>query len=295
MYWIARFFLLIIGRLPVRALWGVGKVLGTVAWYILPSRRKVAIINAKIIGVKDPVKTAKESFKHTFISYLEIAYMDRIDDKFIKKYVVSEGKNNFDDMVSAGKNFVFVSGHIGAWDLNAHIATSIYGFKTLIVGRQPKSKLINRLLLKGRNNESIKYMTEEGYVEQAQKLAQDGYYTGALLDHSTTMSNSVIAPFFGLRVPTLASAAVICVRKKIALLPNYVIRSEKGYHIICRPPIYPDENLKVKERVVDLVTRMNQEYEWIIRQCPEQWYLLHKRFKKVEEADGKISMRIYRS
>lgn len=294
MYWLAKFFLFVVGSCPVHLLWKIGGAIGTVAWYVLPSRRRVAIINAEIIGVKDPVKTAKESFKHTFISYIEVAYMNKITDKFIKKYVVSEGKENYDKLVQNDKKFVFVSGHMGAWDLNAQIATTMYNFKALIVGRKPKSKLINRLLLEGRNSDSVKYMTEEGYVGEAQKIEHDGYYTGALLDHSTTMSNSVIAPFFGLRVPTLSSAAVICVRKKIPFLPNYVVRSNKGYHIICRPPVYPNESLKVRDRVLDLVTRMNQEYEWIIRQHPEQWYLLHKRFKKVEEADGTISMRIYR-
>ncbi len=272
----------------------IGKCVGNLAWVLLKDRRRVAIINAGIIGVADPVKTAKESFRQTFMSYLETAYIHKVDQKFIDRYVTCEGKEHYDKLIADGQKYIFVSAHIGSWDLNAAVTSTAYKFKALIVGRENNSQAINKIIENKRTSGNIVYVHQQGYLEMLAKYEKEGYVSGSLLDHSTTQSDSLIAPFFNLRVPTLAGVAAVCARKKIPMLPCYLIRKEHGFHIVTHAPIYPNPDLKPKERILDILVRMNQEYETIIKKYPEQWYLLHRRFKKVEEPDGTISHRIYR-
>jgi KDO2-lipid IV(A) lauroyltransferase len=264
----------------------VAAVCGVLAWHILRKRRNVAVKNAEIIGVADPELCAKNSFRHTFKSYLETAYIRRIDQNFLDKYVTCEGKEHYDALRQNNIPFVFINAHMGSWDLSVPVITARYGFKGLAVGREMNSRALNRILEEERSGEQVVYVTEKGYIEKVAEYEKQGYVTGSLLDHAITMSNSVTAPFFGLKVRTAAGIAAICARKKMPMLPSYLIRTKKGFHIVTHSPIYPDTTLKPKERIEDLAARMNSEFEKIIREYPDQWYLLHRRFKKVIGDDG---------
>ncbi len=294
MYWLIKGALFIFGRLPLHFVQAVAGAAGTVAWYALRERHHVAIKNAEIIGAPDPAACAKSSFRHTFKAYLETAYLHRVDQKFLEKYVTYEGKEHYDALRRDSLPFIFVNAHIGSWDLSVPVVTTQYDFKALVVGRESNSEALNRILEEERSGNHIAYVTEKGYIEKVAEYDKLGYVTGSLLDHNITRSNSVAVPFFGLKVRTAAGIAAVCVRKKIPMLPCYLIRKEKGFHIVTHAPIYPNTELKPKERIEDLAARMNLEFETIIREYPDQWYLLHRRFKKVEGDDGKIYS-VYRS
>lgn len=294
MYIILKFAMFILSRLSIKNVQRIGSAVGTIAWHIMPQRRKVAVINARIIGAKDPIKTAKESFKHSFMSYLETSQISNIDKEFIDKYVTIENERYYKELREKGQNFAFVSAHMGSWDLVTAAISRMLDFKILIVGRESENKALNRIIEEHRTNENIVYMMNKGYINKVKEYEDKGYVTGSLLDHSTTASESIIAPFFGLNVRTLAGIPALCAKKKIPLLPAYLLRTENGFRAVIHPPIYPNSSLKPKERILDLCTRMNKDFENIIKEAPEQWYLLHKRFKKVEEPDGTISERIYR-
>jgi KDO2-lipid IV(A) lauroyltransferase len=292
MYKIVRLLLNLLSRQPIKRVQRIGAFIGWLAWYVLPVRRKTAIVNAGIIGAKDPVKTAKLSFRHTFMSYFETSYIEKIGAEFVEKYVTIEGAENFEALRHSGV-YMF-SAHLGSWDLVTPVVAWAFDARFLVVGRSTKSELLNQLLLDARNTDKVAYVFDKGFVEKIKEYTQAGYLPGSLLDHSATGADGVPVPFFGHVVLTVAAASAFAVRKRIPLLPAYLIRKENGFHLIVRAPIYPDEKLKIKERILDLTARINKEYEQVIREYPEQWYLLHRRFKRVEMANGKTSYSIYR-
>jgi len=294
MYWLIKGALFVFSKLPLFLLQSLAAFIGTLAWYIIRDRANVAIKNAEIIGVPDPVSCAKSSFRHTFKAYLETAYLHRINQKFLEKYVTCEGREHHDTLKDGNTPFLFVNAHIGSWDLSVPVTMLYYDFKALVVGRETNSKALNRILEEERSGKHVVYVTEKGYIEKVAEYEKLGYVTGSLLDHSITMSNSVTALFFGLKVRTAAGIAAMCARKRIPMLPSYLIRTEKGFHIVTHAPIYPNDKLRPKERIEDLAVRMNQEFETIIRRFPDQWYLLHRRFKKVKGDDGE-TYSVYRS
>jgi KDO2-lipid IV(A) lauroyltransferase len=293
MYRLLKFLLFILGNLPLPFVQGLGSLTGRLAWRLLPARREVALVNAGIIGVDNPVKTAKLSFRYTFMSYFETAYIHKINEAFVNKYVTYEQKEYFDELVRNGR-FYIISAHLGSWDLVSAVTSYVCNAKFLIVGRDGRKEWLNKFLLDTRNTDRVVYVSDKGYVEKIAEYEKMGYISGSLLDHSTTKSDNLVAPFFGLRVPTFAAIAALCVRKKMPMLPVYLLRTAKGFHVLIRPPIAPDNNLKAKARIADLATRMNMEYETVIRLYPEQWYLLHKRFKKAATPDGIERIHIYK-
>ena len=51
---------------------------------------------------------------------------------------------------------------------------------------------------------------------------------------------------------------------------------------------------KAKERIIKIAEDINKVYEEVFKEYPEQWYLIHRRFKRVELEDGTMSYHIYK-
>ena len=137
--------------------------------------------------------------------------------------------------------FAFVSAHIGSWDLVSPVTTEALDMKVLTVGRETNSDGMNRFITRLRNaSDKILYIQQFGYMEQINKHSKDGFVPGSLLDHVGTPIDSFFAPFFGMEVETLAGMAVLCARKKMPMLPCYLLRTKEGFVLEPRPPIWPD-------------------------------------------------------
>jgi KDO2-lipid IV(A) lauroyltransferase len=284
--------MLLLSKRPIANVQKLGRFLGRLFWRLSRSRRNVAIINAQIIGAADPIKTAKLSFEHTFCTYLESSYTHKVDREFIERYVAYEGKQHYDNLIEKGERFAILTAHLGSWELAAQVIPTLYGFKALVAGRAAKIHSVEKAIRWMRNVGSVVYISDR-YIEKLSEYERRGYYSASLLDHGGTASDSVLAPFFGYKVYTLAGLCAMCVRRKIPMLPCYLLRTENGFKAITHPPIYPEKvEGDRKSRITMMAAQVNREYEKIIQQFPEQWYLLHRRFKRIEE-NGKISKRIY--
>jgi KDO2-lipid IV(A) lauroyltransferase len=293
LYHILKGFLTLLSKLSLEKVQAAGRLTGRFVWHILRNRRHVAIKNAEIIGSPDPFKTAKASFEHTFCSYFESSYTHNINEEFIKKYVTYEGKEHYDRLIENGERFAILTAHIGSWELAAQVVPILYDFKALVAGRAANIHSVERVIEYMRNVGKVVYMSTERYIEKLSEYEKNGYYSASLLDHGGTKSDSVLAPFFGYRVFTLAGLCALCARRKMPMLPSYMVRTNNGFKVITHPPIYPTESGQRKDRIADMAARVNLEYEKIIREYPEQWYLIHRRFKRIALADGSISKKMY--
>ena len=104
----------------------------------------------------------------------------------------------------------------------------------------------------------------------------------------------VNVPFFGYKTPTIAGIPAMCARKKMKILPFFAAFTNEGYKVMIYPPIAPDVNLDPKKRIEKLAADINKTYEDVIKKYPDQWYLIHRRFKRVEVEDGTLSDCVYR-
>jgi KDO2-lipid IV(A) lauroyltransferase len=120
-----------------------------------------------------------------------------------------------------------------------------------------------------------------------------GEAVGVLLDHSSMPKDSMTVPFFGLETTFIKGIPLLSVRRDYPILPAFILRENGKYKLITYPLIYPDKSLKPKERAYDIALKINRLYEEMIRQYPDQWYLIHKRFKRVADENGKLRKGIY--
>ncbi len=291
MYLLVRALFAVSSLFSLNALRRAGMALGTFYYHLSPSRRRVAEKNAEIIGVKDPKAVAKSSFRHSFATFAESMYSHRITAEQAKDIEVEyiSGAS-----INTSKGYFLITAHMGCWELAAIYFTILFNTKCGVIGRKMKNSRINDFLVRQRENENLIHIGHRQVAEMVPELLENGINVGSLLDHSAVQKDSIFVPFFGQKTTFIKGIPMLAVRRNVDIQPVFLIRTEKSYKMIIYPRISPDMSLKPKERIYDTARRVNEVYEDIIRKYPDQWYLLHKRFKKIMNDEGKVTDTFYR-
>ncbi|MGE4497475.1 MAG: lysophospholipid acyltransferase family protein [Deferribacterales bacterium] len=291
MHLLIKLLYFLLGGRSLKFLRRLGSMFGSVFWYLLLSRRKVAVINAEIIGAEDPVKCARESFRHTFMSYMEAFHTAGVDGDFINNHVTITCKGEKPEFLTPE---IIVSAHFGSWELAVPCLAQLSPLKIAMLARKIKDPEVDEFVKKQRGfSDKLIYLHHRDCADEINRLAGTSAHIGALLDHASTEKDSIFVPFFGIKTTFNKGLPVIAVRKDIPIRPAFVKRTEDGAELILYDPIMPDHSLRPKERIYDIALRINKAFEEVIRENPEQWYLLHKRFKKTEDENGKVSRSFY--
>lgn len=294
LYYILKPLVIILNNTPRKVLHGIAKFMAFCLWHISKDRRHVAITNAKILGAKDPVKTARQSFNYTFMAYIDIFYAHRVNEGYIKNHVTIEGREIYEKIKNEGGQFVFIGGHFGTWSMLATIVPQVLDTQVITIGRSTKNKALDKILDELRTFERVKYVTHRGAMDKLSSYINEGYIPGVYIDHTATEKDCINANFCGYKVPVIAGIPALCARKNYPIVFFFGLYEGMDTKVILKGPVYPDKSLKPKERIIKIAEDINKVYEEVFTKYPEQWYLIHRRFKRVELEDGTMSYHIYK-
>lgn len=294
LYYILKPLIFILNHTPRKVLHGIAKFMAFCLWHISKDRRHVAITNAKILGAKDPVKTARQSFNYTFMAYVDIFYAHRVNEDYIKNHVTIEGREIYEKIKNEGGQFVFIGGHFGTWSMLATIVPQALDTQVITIGRSTKNKALDKILDELRTFERVKYVTHRGAMDKLSSYINEGYIPGVYIDHTATEKDCINANFCGYKVPVIAGIPALCARKNYPIVFFFGLYEGMDTKVILKGPVYPDKSLKPKERIIKIAEDINKVYEEVFTKYPEQWYLIHRRFKRVELEDGTMSYHIYK-
>ena len=294
LYYILKPLVILLNHTPRKVLHGMAKFMAFSLWHLSKDRRHVAVTNAKILGAKDPYKTARKSFDYTFMAYLDIFYAHRIGDDYIKNHVTIEGRQIYDKVKNEDNKFVFVGGHFGTWSLLATIVPQALDTQVITIGRSTKNAALDKILDELRTFERVKYVTHRGAMEKLSSYINEGCIPGVYIDHTATEKDCINADFCGYKVPVIAGIPALCARKNYPIVFFFGLYDGFDTKVILKGPVYPDKTLKPKERIIKIAEDINKVYEEVFKQYPEQWYLIHRRFKRVELEDGTMSDHVYK-
>ena len=294
LYYILKPLVILLNHIPRKVLHGMAKFMAFCLWHLSKDRRHVAVTNAKILGAKDPYKTARKSFDYTFMAYLDIFYAHRIGDDYIKNHVTIEGRQIYDKVKNEDNKFVFVGGHFGTWSLLATIVPQALDTQVITIGRSTKNAALDKILDELRTFERVKYVTHRGAMEKLSSYINEGCIPGVYIDHTATAKDCINVDFCGYKVPVIAGIPALCARKNYPIVFFFGLYDGFDTKVILKGPVYPDKNLKPKERIIKIAEDINKVYEEVFKQYPEQWYLIHRRFKRVELEDGTMSDHVYK-
>ncbi|HTW52056.1 MAG TPA: lauroyl acyltransferase [Stellaceae bacterium] len=186
------------------------------------------------------------------------------------------GLDNLKSAIAAGRRVIMFSGHLGNWEIAA-LAGGQYGLDIAQIYRAANNPLVDTMLarLRGDSGELI----PKGAVASRRAVAalRRGGHLSLLVDQK--LNDGIAVPFFGREAMTAPALAMLALRFDCDVLPVRVERL-KGTHF--RLSVYPKlPRLDSGDRTADilaLMTEVNRTLETWIRERPEQWFWLHRRW-----------------
>ena len=265
--------------LPARpGLW-VGARLGDLAWTALPRRRAVALENlARAFPGRSATELARigrASFRHLGMNFVEsCVFFFRPPARLLSRVSV-DGVPNVEAAHAMGRGILLLTAHFGNWELLA-ASHALTRFPLSVVVRPLDSPLYDGILERFRTRSGVELITKRRALTDIVDALRRGRMVGILLDQNASRREGVFVPFFGVPASTSKGMALIALRTGAPVLPVFIRRRPDGRHVVdagAPVPVPPDGD------VVAFTRAFNEAIEAAIRQAPEQWFWLHRRWK----------------
>ena len=291
-------------RLEYVLAWTLIKLVGTLArplaraagislaWLIYFLHRKLRRVGMRNLELAFPEKSRRERkriLRGVFTSLgrqvAEVCLFPKYTRENVSKTVVYEGFENFERAVARGKGVLFLTGHLGAWELSA-FAHSLYGYPLNIVMRPLDNPYLDRLARQYRTmhgNQTVDKDFARGLIA----AMRAGKTVGVLMDTNMIAGQGVFVDFFGRLAATASGVARVALKTDAAVVPGFTIWDPglKKYRLRFDPAV---KLIRTKDREADVVantalfTKIIEDY---VRRYPDQWLWVHRRWKTRPEGE----------
>lgn len=270
--------------LPKFAVFALLKFFAVILFWVLKSRRKLAINNI-LAAYKDfDFKKAKSLAKANFISISQTVaeVLLLINDRINLDDVMQNGESAVKKIKELTKNnkngIIFVTAHFGNWEFLAHyFATK--GFPVSVVGRYGNNSLIeDNITFPFRHKFGNDLIYKDDAMRNMIKLLKNHGNLGILTDQKT---GNFKAEFFGRQCYTTKSVATLFLKFNPMIIPIFAKRIDKmKFEIIVEKFPEIPSNLSKNEAELFITQACNDIFENIVRSAPEQWFWMHNRWKQ---------------
>jgi KDO2-lipid IV(A) lauroyltransferase len=283
-------FIKILGILPRS--WSRALAIGIAQiFYLLHSRlRQVGMRNLEIAFPEKSVAERKRILRGEFTSLgrqlAEVCQFPRYTRQNVEEVVVYDALENYEQAYALGKGVLFLTAHFGGWELSA-FAHSIYGHWVNIVMRPVDNPYLDRLIQSYRTMHGNKTVNKDDFVRGLLGAMKAGETVGILMDTNMTPPQGVFVNFFGIPACTASGLARIALRTDAAVVPGFTIWDESlgKYRLRFDPAVELVRTGDLEADIVANTQKFTSVIESYVRQYPEQWLWVHRRWKTRPEGE----------
>lgn len=284
LYIIARCFVGFVNILPVSvALWG-GRVIGR--FFLIVDRRHRELV-ARHLGIafgneKSPkeIKTIlRKNYAHMGMLLVEFCRQRKLTKENIGKVITEDGLAPLREALKEGKGVVMLGGHIGNWELTG-FSLSVYGIPISAIARPLDNRYLNGFVDETRSRLGQRIIAKKGAIVHILRALKNGGAVGMIIDQNAGVEGT-FAEFFGKEASTSDATALLAMKTGAPVLPVASFRDGNKFRhkfvIGDRIEIVNTGDVEADKK--ENLRRFNRAFENTIRQCPEQWLWVHKRWK----------------
>lgn len=259
------------------------KILAGFFFYFLPIRRDVVLENLKHafpeLSEKEIKKIAFGTYKSFTITLVEILSLPWISKKEMISAVKFENLKLIDEKEKENNGIILLSAHFGNWEYCAISGGIQSGHKFHVVVKSQRNTLVNDWMNRVRtkwNNDVVPLGISIRNIVSV--LHNKGVI--AMVADQRGSEDSIKLEFFGRKTSVHTGPAVLALKMDSPIIYGITVRQPDYSYKIDLVEI-SKENLpdEFDEKVKVLSERMIRYLEEIIKQNPEQWFWMHKRWK----------------
>ncbi len=274
----------LLALLPRTVARGLAAAGAQVLLWMMPKLRKIADFNLRL-AFPEWTEAKRREVKRGMARNLgwmaaEFARLPNYTKENIEQFVILDGHENFLAGQSRGKGVIYLTGHIGAWELSS-FAHALYGFPLHYMARpldnKPLDELVNRYRGLSGNTPIFKNDAARGML----KILKNAGTVGILADQNTMPQEGAYVDFFGTLACTTTGIARVALHTDAAVVPGYAYWDARirKYRLRFEQPVELARTGNAEQDIVENTQRFTKVIEGIIREHPEQWIWIHARWK----------------
>lgn len=274
----------VLGVLPRGVAREIGAAVGAVAYRGLGRLRKVGLRN---LALAFPGKTEAEREAMLRLVYRNLGYllaefceMPGYTAESASRFIHYDGLENYLRAREKGKGVLVLTGHLGAWELSSFYH-SLMGMPMGMVIRRLDNPLVDAFVNRVRCMHGNRVIHKDDFARGLIASMRAGETVGILMDTNMTPPQGVFVPFFGVEACTASGMARIALKTGAAVVPGFLLwhEAEKKYVLRFGAELEVVNTGDAEADAVANTARFTAVMEAYIRQYPEQWLWMHRRWK----------------
>jgi KDO2-lipid IV(A) lauroyltransferase len=283
-YWLAAAALKSLEYAPL----AIARALGRgYAWLLdraIPRLRRVGMRNlAFALPELTPARHA-EIIDGVFLSIARIlvsfAKFPSIRRDNLDQWIRLEGGEHFDAAVREGRGVLFATAHLGNWELSA-FAHALMAAPMNVLVRPLDNPRIDALVEHRRALTGNRPIGKRDFARSILKALAANQAVGILIDQNESIDSGVFIDFFGVKACASPGLARFASHSGAVVIPGFAPWNEAEQRHVLRfcPPIEMTGDAAADTQ------RLHSVLERVIRDHPEQWLWIHRRWKTRPSGD----------
>jgi len=276
--------------LPPGALAYVSKILGAALFRLIKKYRERVIQNLTLAfgkekDSKEINRIAKEVFRNLTLTPLEsvYAYVNPFE-RFLLNIEIS-GEEYLRSALSNQKGIIALGLHLGPFTLvGARLSLQGYRFNLIYnEGNYPRlwKRLGDYQRRLGQNPFPLKPLTSSLKKSLNSLRRNEILY---LIADEQQRRGGIPTHFFGQTAFTPTGPAILSLKTGAPIVPMFIVRENAApKRLIIRPPIQIERTPSLEKDIEALTVKFTEVIEEIVKQYPEQWSWLNRRWKRPKQ------------
>lgn len=252
--------------------------------WLVPRWRRVAHRNLRLALPELPSAERRRIVRGVYLNLgrmlAEFARFPGYTRENVARVIAYDGFENYAEAVRHGRGVLFLTGHLGAWELGA-FAQSVYGYPLHVVMRALDNPYLNEVVNRYRTLAGNRIIEKRNFLRGILEALKNNETVGILMDQNSSPPEGVFVDLFGRPACTSAGFAKIALRTDATVVPAFAFwdPERRRYRLRFDRPLELIRTGDPQQDIVantQLFTRVLEEH---IRRYPDQWLWIHRRWK----------------
>lgn len=278
---LTRMFKLTAAVLPYRFSVAAGGVIGSIVYYALPRERNRTIEHLSRGFPEHDPQWVKSTARRAFI-HLGKCLMEEmaINPRRLQRVVSFHGRERLREAIDQGKGVVYVTGHIGNWEIMGAAVAAEHSLSVVAAPIEPEP--LNDMIVGLRASMGVRTIlrSRPGAAKELIRVFRENRILGILIDQDTDVEGAFVN-FMGIPAWTPTAAAQMAIKFGAPVVFGYIQRQDNGHHIITvEGPLELHRTGNDDEDIRTNTAMFTSRIEEVIRRNPEQWVWMHRRWRR---------------
>jgi KDO2-lipid IV(A) lauroyltransferase len=282
-----------LGALPRGLARGLAAAVASALYGMLPKLRRTAELNLRLAFPEwddtRRLEVVRGMVRNLGWMAAEFAHFPSYTRENIEEALILDGHENFLNGQRRGKGVLYLTGHIGAWELSS-FAHALYGFPLHYMARPLDNARVDNLVNQYRCLSGNKPIFKNESARALLKILKEAGTVGILADQNTMPEEGAFVDFFGKSACTTTGIARVALHTDAAVVPGYAYWDSTigKYRLRFEPAVELIRTGDTERDVFVNTQKFAKVIESIIRKHPEQWVWVHARWKTRPKGEAEL-------